>query len=108
MSRIFLIYCFRCSYEAVLTLDKEKHKVDGPVYYYVFNSLLISLLVLHIYWWVLIFRMIIAQIHGKGHIGEDVRSGKFCLCVLFFAVLQLQFNKLLDLNFEVKVRVIAY
>lgn len=104
MSGIFLIYCFRGSYEAVLTLDKEKHKVDGPIYYYVFNSLLISLLVLHIYWWVLIFRMIITQVHEKGHIGDDVRSGKFCLCVLFLTILQLQFDKLIDLNFEVKVR----
>lgn len=62
------------SYEVVLTLDKEKHEVDGPIYYYVFNSLLISLLVLHIYWWVLIFRMIVKQIQAKGHIGDDVRS----------------------------------
>lgn len=62
------------SYEVVLTLDKEKHKVDGPIYYYVFNSLLISLLVLHIYWWVLIFRMIIKQIQAKGQISDDVRS----------------------------------
>jgi len=36
------------SYEVVLTIDKEKHKFDGPIYYYVFNSLLFSLLVLHI------------------------------------------------------------
>ncbi|KAK8967730.1 hypothetical protein KSP40_PGU013983 [Platanthera guangdongensis] len=62
------------SYEVALTLDKEKHKVDGPIYYYVFNTLLIALLVLHIYWWVLIFRMIVKQIAAKGHIGDDVRS----------------------------------
>ncbi|KAG0495801.1 hypothetical protein HPP92_000465 [Vanilla planifolia] len=62
------------SYEVVLALDKEKHKVVGPIYYYIFNSLLISLLVLHIYWWVLIFRMMVEQIHSKGHVGEDVRS----------------------------------
>lgn len=62
------------SYEVVLALDKKKHKVDGPIYYYVFNSLLISLLVLHIYWWVLIFRMIVKQIQAKGQISDDVRS----------------------------------
>ncbi|KAI6676944.1 hypothetical protein NL676_037740 [Syzygium grande] len=28
------------SYEVILTLDKEKHRVDGPLYYYIFNSLL--------------------------------------------------------------------
>ncbi|KAK8954757.1 hypothetical protein KSP39_PZI001904 [Platanthera zijinensis] len=71
-SLIMLSYIF--SYEVALTLDKEKHKVDGPIYYYVFNTLLIALLVLHIYWWVLIFRMIVKQIAAKGHIGDDVRS----------------------------------
>ncbi|MED6108666.1 ASC1-like protein [Stylosanthes scabra] len=62
------------SYEVLLTLDKEKHKVDGPIYYYVFNSLLYCLLVLHIYWWVLIFRMLVKQIQARGKLSEDVRS----------------------------------
>lgn len=62
------------SYEVVLTLDKEKHKLEGPIYYYVFNTLLFSLLVLHIYWWVLIYRMLAKQLMSKGHIGDDVRS----------------------------------
>ncbi|ONK69418.1 uncharacterized protein A4U43_C05F22690 [Asparagus officinalis] len=62
------------SYEVLLTLDKEKHKFEGPIYYYVFNTLLFSLLVLHIYWWVLIYRMLVKQIQSKGQIGDDVRS----------------------------------
>ncbi|ONK79386.1 uncharacterized protein A4U43_C01F5830 [Asparagus officinalis] len=62
------------SYEVVLTLDKEKHKFEGPIYYYVFNTLLFSLLVLHIYWWVLMYRMVVKQIQSKGKIGDDVRS----------------------------------
>ncbi|XP_010927982.1 ASC1-like protein 1 isoform X2 [Elaeis guineensis] len=62
------------SYEVVLTLDKEKHKFEGPLYYYVFNTLLFSLLVLHIYWWVLMYRMLVKQIQSKGHVGDDVRS----------------------------------
>ncbi|GFZ00184.1 ASC1-like protein [Actinidia chinensis var. chinensis] len=62
------------SYEVLLTLDKEKHKVDGPIYYYVFNSLLYCLLVLHIYWWVLIYRMLVKQIQARGQLSEDVRS----------------------------------
>ncbi|XP_020580512.1 ASC1-like protein 1 [Phalaenopsis equestris] len=62
------------SYEVVLTLDKEKHKFEGPIYYYVFNTLLFSLLVLHIFWWVLIYRMLVKQIHLRGHITDDVRS----------------------------------
>ncbi|XP_064954906.1 ASC1-like protein 1 [Musa acuminata AAA Group] len=62
------------SYEVVLTLDKAKHKFEGPIYYYVFNTLLFSLLVLHIYWWVLIYRMLVKQIQARGHVGDDVRS----------------------------------
>ncbi|KAI9073477.1 hypothetical protein K1719_028001 [Acacia pycnantha] len=62
------------SYEVVLTLDKEKHSVDGPIYYYVFNSLLYCLLVLHIYWWVLIYRMLVKQIQARGKLSDDVRS----------------------------------
>ncbi|KAK9107181.1 hypothetical protein Syun_023192 [Stephania yunnanensis] len=62
------------SYEVLLSLDREKHPVDGPIYYYMFNSLLFCLLVLHIYWWVLIFRMLVKQIKSRGQLGEDVRS----------------------------------
>ncbi|GAV80212.1 TRAM_LAG1_CLN8 domain-containing protein [Cephalotus follicularis] len=62
------------SYEVLLTLDKEKHQVEGPIYYYVFNTLLYCLLVLHIYWWVLIYRMIVKQIQASGKLSEDVRS----------------------------------
>ncbi|KAJ6814265.1 ASC1-like protein 1 [Iris pallida] len=62
------------SYEVLLTLDKEKHKVEGPIYYYVFNTLLFSLLVLHIYWWVLMYRMLVKQVQARGHVGDDVRS----------------------------------
>ncbi|KAF5945390.1 hypothetical protein HYC85_015618 [Camellia sinensis] len=62
------------SYEVVQTLDKEKHKVEGPIYYYVFNSLLFCLLVLHIYWWGLMYRMLVKQIQARGQISEDVRS----------------------------------
>lgn len=62
------------SYEVVLALKKDQ--VDGPLYYYVFNTLLYFLLVLHIYWWVLMLRMLIKQIQAKGKISEDIRSGK--------------------------------
>ncbi|KAM7487556.1 hypothetical protein LguiB_025040 [Lonicera macranthoides] len=62
------------SYEVLKTLDKEKHMVDGPIYYYVFNTLLFCLLVLHIYWWVLMYRMLVKQIQARGQLSEDVRS----------------------------------
>ncbi|XP_073300811.1 ASC1-like protein [Primulina huaijiensis] len=62
------------SYEVTQTLDKEKHKVEGPIYYYIFNFLLFSLLVLHIYWWVLMYRMLVKQVLARGKVSDDVRS----------------------------------
>ncbi|KAK3222729.1 hypothetical protein Dsin_009754 [Dipteronia sinensis] len=62
------------SYEVLLTLEKDKHPVEGPIYYYTFNTLLFSLLVLHIYWWVLMYRMLVKQIQARGAVSEDVRS----------------------------------
>ncbi|KAL6577728.1 ASC1-like protein [Orobanche minor] len=62
------------SYEVIQMVDKEKHRADGPIYYYVFNFLLFSLLVLHIYWWVLMYRMLVKQIQARGRVSEDVRS----------------------------------
>lgn len=60
------------SYEVVLALKKDL--VDGPLYYYVFNTLLYFLLFLHIYWWVLMLRMLVKQIQAKGKVSEDIRS----------------------------------
>ncbi|XP_023876327.2 LOW QUALITY PROTEIN: ASC1-like protein [Quercus suber] len=62
------------SYEVTLTLDKEKHPVDGPIYYMCFNTLLFCLLVLHYYWWVLMYRMLVKQIQARSQISDDVRS----------------------------------
>ena len=49
--------------------------MDGPIYYYVFNTLLYCLLFLHVYWWVLIYQMLAKQIQARGHLSDDVRSG---------------------------------
>ncbi|WJX63217.1 ASC1-like protein [Trifolium repens] len=62
------------SYELVETLKFENHWVKGPIHYYVFNSLLFCLLVLNIYWWVLILRMLVGQIRARGKVSEDIRS----------------------------------
>ena len=62
------------SYELVPTLKREKHWVYGSVHYYVFNSLLFCLLLLNIYWWVLMLRMVVGQIRAKGKVSEDIRS----------------------------------
>ncbi|KAK7362637.1 hypothetical protein VNO77_04755 [Canavalia gladiata] len=44
--------------------------------YYTFNTLLIMLLIFHIYWWKLICAMINRQLKNRGKVGEDIRSGK--------------------------------
>lgn len=62
------------SYEIVLCLDTEEHQADGPIYYYVFNTLLFFLLVINIYWWVLMLRMLVNQIQARGKVSEDIRS----------------------------------
>lgn len=64
------------SYEVVPYLDKEKYKTILPICYYMFNTLLFSLFFLHIYWWMLIYRMLVKQIQARGKLSEDVRSGK--------------------------------
>ncbi|KAH7420591.1 hypothetical protein KP509_13G013600 [Ceratopteris richardii] len=62
------------SYEVLQILDISKYEKEGPISYYIFNSLLISLLVMHIYWWVLVIRMVIRLIQAGGQVGDDVRS----------------------------------
>ncbi|KAG2262045.1 hypothetical protein Bca52824_069124 [Brassica carinata] len=62
------------SYEVLLVLDLDKLPVEGHIYYYICNTLLYCLLVLHIYWWVLIYRMLVKQIQDRGKLSEDVRS----------------------------------
>lgn len=42
--------------------------------YYIFNTMLLMLLVFHIYWWVLICSMIRRQLKNRGKVGEDIRS----------------------------------
>ncbi|KNA24599.1 hypothetical protein SOVF_014130 [Spinacia oleracea] len=42
--------------------------------YYVYNTMLIMLLIFHVYWWILICSMIMRQLKNKGKVGEDIRS----------------------------------
>ncbi|XP_024361685.1 ASC1-like protein 3 [Physcomitrium patens] len=60
------------SYEVINYVDLSQFYVSFQ--YYVFNMLLITLLVIHCYWWVLILRMVIKQLRNSGKVGEDVRS----------------------------------
>ncbi len=61
------------SYKVISYIDLSKAHIS--FLYYVCNTLLITLLVIHIYWWVLISRMVIRQLRNCGKVGEDVRSG---------------------------------
>ncbi|XP_010525689.1 PREDICTED: LAG1 longevity assurance homolog 2-like [Tarenaya hassleriana] len=47
---------------------------EGMSMYYGFNTMLLMLLVFHIYWWYLIYSMIMRQLQNKGKVGEDIRS----------------------------------
>ncbi|XP_038996344.1 LAG1 longevity assurance homolog 2-like [Hibiscus syriacus] len=42
--------------------------------YYFLNTMLLMLLVFHVYWWVLICTMIMRQWQNRGKVGEDIRS----------------------------------
>ncbi|KAG6550431.1 hypothetical protein Mapa_008394 [Marchantia paleacea] len=60
------------SYEVLTVADRSQPY--GPLKYYICNTLLISLFVLHIYWWVLIWRTLMRQIKALGKVENDVRS----------------------------------
>lgn len=72
-----------CRYEVLVVLDKDKYP-NGPYLYYILNTLLICLLVLHVYWWILIWRMIKKQIQNSGKVSDDVRSGACLLPVKLY------------------------
>jgi hypothetical protein len=72
----YIIFLLFCSYEVVVALKSEMSWAEATIYYYVFNSLLFCLLVLNIFWWVLMLRMLVGQIRARGKVSEDIRSGK--------------------------------
>lgn len=67
----YIIYS--TSYEILQIVDVSKFPKHGPILYYGFNFLLIILLYLHIYWWILIARVLWKNITA-GSIEKDVRS----------------------------------
>jgi hypothetical protein len=62
--------------EAQFFMLASRSMTQTIVYYYCFNTFLITLLVLHVYWFYLILRMIVKQVQNSGAVGDDVRSGK--------------------------------
>ncbi|KAI3700018.1 hypothetical protein L2E82_44631 [Cichorium intybus] len=62
------------SFQMIKVLDNFMDIRGGPFYYYFFNTLLFCLFVLHIYWWMLIYRTLLKQMQDRGKVCEDVRS----------------------------------
>lgn len=61
-------------YEVLFLVDTEKDRTARTILYFVFNAMLICLLVLHLFWLRLILRMLMNQILSRGHITDDVRE----------------------------------
>ncbi|XP_030493680.2 ASC1-like protein [Cannabis sativa] len=59
-------------YEVVSVLGEDIIMVHG-VYYYLFNTLLFGLFLCHIYWWLLMLRMLVRKIKTS-KLEDDVRS----------------------------------
>ena len=70
-----------CSYDLVKHLDLSKS--SHTTLYYLFNTMLMMLLVFHIYWWVMIYSIIRRQLSNSGKVGEDIRSGKLYIAYKF-------------------------
>lgn len=68
---LFLVFC---SYDVITYVNLSD--AYPKKLYYVFNTMLLTLLVFHIYWWILICSMVIRQLKNRGKVGEDIRSGK--------------------------------
>lgn len=71
-------------------MDMSKRKDFNQ--YYVENTLLITLFVLHVYWWILIWRMLIRQLQNRGKVGEDVRSGSLTPHYITIHLLEARFS----------------
>lgn len=60
------------SYDLIEVLDLST--AYHTTLYYIFNTMLLTLLVFHMYWWILIYSMIMKQLRNRGQVGEDIRS----------------------------------
>ncbi|CAI0557288.1 unnamed protein product [Linum tenue] len=65
-------FCFVASRDLVEYLDLRQWYPRSL--YYAFNTLLIMLLIFHIYWWILIWAMIKRQLLNRGKVEGDIRS----------------------------------
>jgi ceramide synthetase len=69
----FPIWIIRTSsYHSIPFLRKQNE--FPTTLYYMFNTMLLTLFVFHVYWGKLIFLMIKKQLNNRGQVGDDVRS----------------------------------
>ncbi|TMX03134.1 hypothetical protein EJD97_018129 [Solanum chilense] len=69
----FPFWVIRSSSYYLCEVLKLSEAYDTMIYYF-FNTMLLTLLVFHIYWWILIYSMIMKQLRNRGQVGEDIRS----------------------------------
>ncbi|KAF3624226.1 ASC1-like protein 3 [Capsicum annuum] len=69
----FLFWVIRSSSYYLCEVLKLSEAYDTMLYYF-FNTMLLTLLMFHIYWSVLIYSIIRRQLNNRGQVGEDVRS----------------------------------
>ncbi|XP_026394558.1 LAG1 longevity assurance homolog 2-like isoform X2 [Papaver somniferum] len=69
----FPFWVIRCSSYNLIEVLKLSEAYHTFLYYF-FNTMLLTLLNFHIYWWILIYSMIRRQLKNRGKVGEDIRS----------------------------------
>lgn len=110
LTRLISIWCFVVSVHLLEALRPSE--VYHMSLYYVFNTMLLTLLVFHIYWWILIFNMIMRQLKNRGQVGEDIRSGnlsffRFLIFSTIWASFCLGINCNFDWNMQIRMMMIS-
>lgn len=113
---LFLMFglCSFCSLESPQYF--RKLLTGGTTLYVVFNTLLLTLQVMHVYWGALIWRMVMKQIQDRGQVSDDVRSGNllttcfslwpYLLCLMLptrFLILKMRPPKYRSLQIQILI-----
>ncbi|KAG6483373.1 hypothetical protein ZIOFF_060018 [Zingiber officinale] len=72
VTSILIGFSYITSYDSIEALSWMDN--FPTMLYYIFNMMLLTLLIFHIYWWKLIFAMVLKQLRNRGKVGEDIRS----------------------------------
>ncbi|XP_038692679.1 LAG1 longevity assurance homolog 2-like isoform X2 [Tripterygium wilfordii] len=71
---IFFPFCVIKTTSCISPEYVDLSQAHGTSLYYIINTMLLMLLMFHMYWWVLICSMIMRQLKNRGKVGEDIRS----------------------------------